>query len=278
MDSVPVSPSRQIRITVWLTLLIMAALAWAIVVQQAQMSGSQSMPVRSGVNQNMSPMGDMSQEQPAMPMSSAPVSIVFYLPLWVSMMVAMMFPAVAPMVSFFATISRSRRAMGQRAAPTWLFLAGYLVVWTLFGVAAYLVSLALPSLGMMAAGLRIDYPVAAGIILIATGLYQLSPLKQGCLRHCRSPLSVVLHGWHDGSAGAFRMGFEHGAYCVGCCWGLMLVLFVVGMMNLIGMVILTAIIFVEKVVPRGPLVGKLAALALIVFGIVTLVGPFLNRT
>ena len=211
-------------------------------------------------------------------MPADPGSIWLYLPLWIAMMVAMMFPAVAPVVALFVTISQNRRAANQRAAPTWIFLAGYLVVWSLLGVGAYLLSRLLPALGMMATGLRAEYPVAAGLVLIFAGLYQFSPLKQVCLRQCRSPLSVILHGWHDGNAGSFRMGFEHGAYCLGCCWGLMLVLFVVGMMNLVGMVVLSAIIFIEKVVPYGQTIGKLTALALIVIGLVTVAMPILSRT
>src|SRR5258707_6081991 len=175
------------------------------------------------------------------PLPADPGSIWLYLPIWIAMMVAMMFPAAAPVVALFATISQNRRAANQRAAPTWIFVAGYLAVWSLLGVGAYLLSRVLPALGMMATGLRVDYPVAAGLVLIFAGLYQFSPLKQVGLRHCRSPLSVILNGWRDGNAGSFRMGFEHGAYCLGCCWGLMLVLFVVGMMNLIGMVILIGV-------------------------------------
>src|SRR5258708_10901784 len=192
------------------------------------------------------------------------------------MTVAMLVPAAAPVVALFATISQNRRAANQRAAPTWIFVAGYLAVWSLLGVAAYLLSRVLPAIGMMASGLRVDYPVAAGLVLIFAGLYQFSPLKQVCLHHCRSPLSVIMHGWRDGYAGSFRMGFEHGAYCLGCCWGLMLVLFVVGMMNLVGMVILSAVIFSEKVVPHGALIARLAAVALILFGLATLLLPIIR--
>jgi predicted metal-binding membrane protein len=276
VDLAPVAPSRQTKITVWLALLLLATLAWAVVIQQSRLMGSANQAAPDMSSQGMSGMGNMNQG--GVSTAVAPVPILLYLPVWVSMMVAMMFPAVAPIVSLFATISQKRRAANQRAAPTWVFLVGYLAVWSLFGVGAYLLSLVVPALSMMAPGLRIDYPVAAGITLIFAGLYQLSPLKQGCLRHCRSPLGVILHGWHDGNVGAFRMGLEHGTYCLGCCWGLMLVLFVVGVMNLVGMVILTGIIFIEKAVPRGPLIGKLSALALIGFGIITLVAPILSHT
>jgi len=215
----------------------------------------------------MAGMGDMNAG--AATMTAASVSLALYLPIWVSMMVAMMFPAVAPVLSLFTTISRARRAAGQRAAPPWIFLAGYLTDWSLLGVLAYSLALVFPALGMMMPGLRAGYPLLAGGVLIFAGLYQLSPLKQACLRHCRSPPGVIIHGWHDGRLGALRMGLEHGVYCLGCCWGLMLVLFVVGLMNVVGMVILAAIIFAEKVVPFGPLIGKLTAVGFVVLGIYT---------
>jgi predicted metal-binding membrane protein len=257
VEAAVTTPSRRTRTIVWLTLLLLAAIAWVVVFQQTQMIAS--------VNEGMAAM------------EAGPVSLLLFLPVWVSMMVAMMFPAVAPVVSLFATISTKRRAANQRAAPTWIFLIGYLFVWSLFGIGAYLLSLLVPAVGMMAAGLRMDNPVAAGIVLICAGFYQLSPLKQVCLRHCRSPLSVILHGWHDGYGGAFRMGFKHGAYCLGCCWGLMLVLFAVGLMNLIWMILLTVAIFIEKVFSQGPLISRLIALALVLFGIVTLVIPWFNQ-
>jgi predicted metal-binding membrane protein len=256
VNPTPVEPPKRIQTTTWLALLLGAAIAWAIVVQQSLAMGSMMQGMAS--------------------MSAEPASLLVFLPLWVSMMVAMMFPAIAPVVSLFATLSQRRRTAGEAAAPTWLFLTGYLVVWSLFGLGAYLLSLIVPALGMMATGLRMDQPVAAGIVLGLAGLYQLSPLKQVCLRHCRSPLSVILHGWQAGWAGAFRMGFVHGGYCLGCCWGLMLVLFAVGLMNLAWMIILTVVIFLEKVVPYGPWVSKLSAIVLILFALFTIAMPLLN--
>jgi predicted metal-binding membrane protein len=256
MENASVAPTRRTRTTIWLVLLLLAAIGWAIVLQSTQTTG--------GMDQGMAAM------------DAEPVSALVFLPLWISMMVAMMFPAVAPTVSLFATISERRRAAGQPAAPTWVFLSGYLAVWSLFGLGAYLLSLAVPAVGMMAAGLRVDHPLVAGIVLILAGLYQLSPLKQVCLRHCRSPLGVILHGWRDGPAGAFRMGLGHGAYCLGCCWGLMLVLFAVGLMNLAWMIILTVVIFGEKVLLYGGQISKLVALALVLFGVFTLATPWLS--
>jgi predicted metal-binding membrane protein len=198
------------------------------------------------------------------------VPILLFLPIWVGMMAAMMFPSVAPMVSLFASVSREQRDAGKPAAPTWIFVAGYLAVWTLFGVGVYLLSLAVPAVGMAAPGLLTYTPLVGGSVLVLAGLYQWSPWKGACLRYCRSPLGFILHGWRDGYSGGFRMGFEHGAYCVGCCSGLMVVLFAVGLMNLGWMVLLTAVIFAEKIIPRGPIIGKAAGLAFVLFGLISL--------
>lgn len=253
-----VAASRFATTSVWIGLLLLAAAGWAVVALQ----------VRA-----------MAQMQPGMDATApAPVSVslLLFLPVWLAMMMAMMFPSVAPVVSLFAAAGRARRVRGGQATPTWVFVAGYLSVWSLFGLGAFLLSMAVPALGMAANGLRGASALAGGAALILAGLYQWSPLKQVCLRHCRSPLGVLLHRWRGGRAGAFRMGFSHGAYCLGCCWGLMLVLFAVGLMNIVAMVVLTGVIFAEKVVPHGPLIGKAAAVALVLYGVITIVAPMLH--
>jgi len=237
-------------------MLLLAGAGWAItVIQSRGMRGMADMPG----------------------MASGPDPAMVYLPLWVSMMVAMMFPSVVPMVSIFATMGRHKRNAGGSAVPTWVFLAGYLAIWTLFGVGAYLLSLVVPAVGMAAPGLQTHSPLIGGMVLVLAGLYQWSPLKGVCLRHCRSPLGFLLQSWRDGYRGAFIMGFTHGAYCTGCCWGLMVVLFAVGLMNLGWMVLLAAVIFAEKIVRYGPLIGRAAGLGLILYGLATLAAPLLGR-
>jgi predicted metal-binding membrane protein len=251
METAPVAPSRQTKAVVWVALLVLASIAWTIVVIEAQDMGS--------LDQGMAEM------------AAEPMSLLFFLPLWVTMMAAMMFPAVAPVIVLFATLSHKRRATGQTAAPAWIFIAGYLAVWSMFGLVAYLLSLIVPAVGMAATGLRTDSALAAGIVLSFAGLYQLSPLKRICLHHCRSPLAALMDHWREGHGGALGMGARHGAYCLGCCWGLMLVLFAVGLMNVGWMLVLTAVIFAEKVLPYGETVNKLTAIVLVCFGLATLV-------
>jgi len=188
----------------------------------------------------------------------------WYLGIWVTMTAAMMLPATAPMMIVFGRVSRERaRSRSVPAAPTWVFLAGYLVAWTLYGLVAYGLDhgprSAAPHLLSWIQGER--YP--AGIALVVAGLYELTPLKRACLRHCRRPLHFVHAGWRDGTAGALRMGSEHGLYCIGCCWGLMLALFALGVMSLTWMAVIASVIFVQKVLPVGERLAPVVAAALV---------------
>jgi len=202
---------------------------------------------------------------------------LLYVLLWGVMMVAMMFPAIVPVVGLFSTIAGRKREQGVPFTPAWVFVAGYLVLWTLAGGVGYTVDLAIQSLPEVFPALRTYGLVIGGLTLIAAGVYQLTPLKYLCLSQCRSPMGFLLTSWRDGALGAFRMGLHHGAYCLGCCWSLMAVLFVVGTMNLVWMGILSMVIFVEKIVPHGVEMGKATGLALIALGLAMMglePGPF----
>jgi len=193
----------------------------------------------------------------------------FYLGIWVTMMAAMMLPAAAPMVLLFARVSGDRAERGRPGVvPTWVFVAGYLAVWTAYGLVAYGLFRAVKgAAGGVLAWDRAG-PYVAGAAVAAAGLYELTPLKDVCLRHCRSPLHFVLHGWKEGYRGALRMGAEHGAYCVGCCWGFMVVLFALGVMSLFWMAIVAALVFVQKVLPLGQrLVTRVFSIAFVALGI-----------
>jgi len=202
---------------------------------------------------------------------------LLYVLLWGVMMVAMMFPAIVPVVGLFSTVAGRKREQGVPFTPAWVFVAGYLVLWTLAGGVGYTVDLAIQSLPEVFPALRTYGLVIGGLTLIAAGVYQLTPLKYLCLSQCRSPMGFLLTSWRDGALGAFRMGLHHGAYCLGCCWSLMAVLFVVGTMNLVWMGILSMVIFVEKIVPHGVEMGKATGLALIALGLAMMglePGPF----
>jgi predicted metal-binding membrane protein len=197
----------------------------------------------------------------------------WYLGIWVTMMAAMMLPSVAPMVLVFSRISRERSRRGSTYAPTWVFVAGYLLAWVCYGAAAYGVYRVLAALAPDFLAWDSGGPWVAGGAIAAAGIYQLTPLKRVCLRHCRTPLHFVMDGWKEGWGGALRMGIVHGAYCVGCCWGLMLILFALGVMSLFWMAALAAIIFAEKVSPFGARLSQAFAVAFVLFGIWVAVAP-----
>src|SRR5581483_515549 len=200
-------------------------------------------------------------------------SVGWYVGVWVTMMAAMMFPAAAPMVLIFHRVSRERARRGQSFVPTWVFVLAYLAVWTAYGLAAYGLYRLVVHLGGDFFAWDRGGRWVAGAAIAAAGVYELTPLKSVCLRHCRSPIHYVLGGWRSGRTGAIKMGAEHGAYCVGCCWGLMIVLFALGVMSLTWMAVVAGLIFAQKVLPRGELLTRVFAVALIGAGIWVAASP-----
>lgn len=187
--------------------------------------------------------------------------------MWAVMMVGMMVPAAAPMLLVFATIHRQRAVSGAAPVPTGLFLAGYLVIWGAFSLVAALAQWGLQSAAVLSPRTLAATPVLGGALLIVAGLYQFTRLKYVCLSRCRSPLGFVLTEWREGMRGAFVMGIRHGAFCVGCCWALMALLFGAGVMNLLWVAALAAFVFIEKLIPDGQLVRWSAGAGLLAWGL-----------
>ena len=186
--------------------------------------------------------------------------------MWTVMMVAMMTPSAAPVILLFAGAQRARRA-ARSPIVTAVFGAGYLLVWTAFSAAAAAGQWALHQAAMLSPSMSTSSTWLGGGILVAAGIYQLTPTKRACLTHCQSPLGFLMSHWRDGTAGALRMGISHGLYCVGCCWALMCVLFVVGVMNLAWVAVLAIFVLLEKIGPPGPLVARLSGGIMIAAGI-----------
>lgn len=223
----------------WSALLVATAAAWAVTIARAG-----GMPAAAGT---------MGQD------------VVGFLGLWTAMMTAMMLPSVAPVAALYLRSIRTQ-AVGARVGLRGSgFVAGYLVAWTAVGLAAYALTGLAGSLVEQAP--RVAPWVAAGLLL-AAGLYQLTPLKERCLAHCRSPISLLMHvGAYRGRLRDLHAGLYHGAYCVGCCWGLMVVLIAVGLMNLVAMVALAVVILLEKTWRHGVGFGFAVGAALIVFAL-----------
>ncbi len=204
-----------------------------------------------------------------------PGSLGFYVVSWLVMMSAMMFPSIAPMVLTFAFVQRRRRARGavEGAVSSWLFVAGYLVTWTLFGLLAYGLFVGVRSLSIGAFSWHRDGRYLAGAVLLAAAVYQLTPAKDACLRRCRGPLDFIMTQWRDGAWGALRMGVVHGTWCVGCCWALMAALFALGLMSIPWMIVIAGMIALEKLLPWKAIANRTIALALALFALGVALAP-----
>jgi predicted metal-binding membrane protein len=236
---------RPVSATIVAALLVCAAAAWLFTITQAN-----SMSMGGGL---------------------AMIGAGLFLITWLVMMVAMMFPSVAPMTLAFASVTRAR---GEGSTPTVAFVAGYLLVWTAAGVIPLAVVQVLNQVWMTTPPSWL--PRVSGAVIIVAGIYQFTPLKDTCLRACRTPLGFVLsHNFGGGSVAAVRAGASHGLYCLGCCWALMAVLAVLGLMNIAWMAVIAAIFFIEKNVRRGELLPRLVGVACVIGGLAVIVWPAL---
>ena len=233
-------------------LLVVAALAWAAVGRDAGAMGS--------------PSGD------GMRMAT-PTGLVSFLVAWAVMMAAMMLPSATPMIALYGAVRRNLTHRGQTAVPTPLFALVYLVVWIVFGLPVYLVGVAVEALAGASSAAAALLPYGVGLVLLAAGIYQLSPLKGACLRVCRSPMAFVIGHWRGSRLGTLRMALAHAAYCVGCCWALMAVLVAAGAMGLHWVVAIAAVVFAEKILPGGEKTALVGGAALVVLGLLVLVQP-----
>jgi predicted metal-binding membrane protein len=243
---------RRDRLIVAAGLLALTVLAWVYIGRMAAM-----MPAHHG-----------------MAMQATPWSIaetVGLAVMWIVMMIAMMIPSVAPVILLFAGVSRRRRVDGVLAAPVSVFTLGYLLAWTGYAVLAALTQSALHSAALLSPDMASTSPLLGGTILMLAGLYQWVPVKGACLSHCRSPLGFFSTEWREGVSGALLMGFRHGSYCVGCCWALMALLFVAGVMNLLWVVVIAGFVLAEKLAPNGRLLGRIIGLLLTGWGLWVLV-------
>ena len=275
---------KRDRVIIVAAILIIAAIAWAYTVYLAETGmGMGSMQMGSDTSgTSMSMMGGMEESDAGMGSSGmgmamadmrswsvADFGLMFVM--WAVMMVAMMAPSAAPMLLMFATVNRKRKEREAPFVPTGVFLAGYVIVWAAFSLAAtggnwglHQASLLSSMMGESTSGY-----LGGGLLLLA-GVFQWSPLKYNCLKQCRTPMGFMMTSWRDGHSGALRMGLEHGAYCLGCCWALMLLLFVLGIMNLVWIAALAAFVLAEKVAPKGEWVGRITGVLMIGWGIWTI--------
>jgi predicted metal-binding membrane protein len=242
------------RLVVWASILSVTAISWFVVVR---------MPMPS---RNIS-CGAVSGTSVAMGVGAAMWSLrdaALGFAMWTVMMAAMMLPSAGPMIEMHARIARGLSA--QRSGRTWLFVAGYLIAWTGFAAAIVLAQYLLAYTGIIGDAMRLG-PLGGGLLLIATGLYQITPLKQACLTKCRTPLGFFMTQWRAGDRGALLMGLNHGLFCVGCCWLLMTLMFVGGVMNLAWAAALTIFVLLEKAAPWGRAVSRASGVVMVASGV-----------
>jgi predicted metal-binding membrane protein len=175
------------------------------------------------------------------------------------------------MILTFATVNRRKHERGQPFVPTMVFTAGYLIAWALFGIFATFADWALERAALISPMTGRLTPMLGAIVVVVAGIYQLSPLKSVCLRHCRSPFDFVLNHWRDGASGALRMGAEHGLYCLGCCWFLMALMFAAGIMSLLWMAVIAVFVLLEKLLPAGTWLARAGGVAMLGIGVYLLV-------
>jgi predicted metal-binding membrane protein len=244
---------RQDRLIVALGLVAILALSWTYL-------------VRTGAGmQSMLSEGEMHAAMGMPEMQSWPRELVALFVMWTVMMVGMMLPSAAPLILLILGVYRRRNDRHTRL-NSMLFLSGYLLAWTIFSFAAASGQIALHRAALLSAAMVAKSGILSAAILIVAGVYQLLPIKNACLAHCRSPLSFLSEHWREGPSGAWRMGLLHGLFCIGCCWALMALLFVAGVMNLLWVAAIAMFVLVEKLWRQGLLVGRIAGVLLLACG------------
>ncbi len=193
--------------------------------------------------------------------------------MWAVMMVGMMLPSVTPMVLIYAGVVRKSAAQSMPVAPTGAFVSGYIAIWIIFSLFATIAQWGLDQAALLSPMMVSNSVGLGAALLIAAGIYQWLPIKDKCLQHCRSPVHFITTHWRPGSTGAFKMGLSHGTFCLGCCWVLMILLFVGGVMNLLWIAAITLFVLLEKVLPLGDVSGRVMGLVMIIAGgIITFIG------
>ena len=192
----------------------------------------------------------------------------FLVVMWSIMMIAMMVPSVTPRVMMFTTINRKRLGSDRRdLLPIGIFIAGHLMAWAIFSAGVSVAQWGLHAATLLSPMMTSTTLILGGVLLVTGGIYQWTPLKYACLVHCRTPRSFLMTSWRPSRRGALIMGLHHGLFCVGCCWVLMALLFVAGVMNVLWVGAIAAFVFIEKVAPRGDIIGRIVGVLLVAAGL-----------
>ncbi len=262
---------RRDRTVIIAAVAIITALAWAYIIWLSRSMDATPMSDMPGMGSDIAGMGAMAA--PAF-RSLLLVDFIFVFAMWTAMMVGMMTPSAAPMILLYARVGRQAAQRGRPFAAVSWFTAGYLLAWTGFSLLAMVGQWALTRAALLTPMMQSATGIFGGSILIAAGIYQWTPLKDICLRHCQTPLIFLQRhgGFRRDNAGSLGLGFRHGLYCVGCCWALMALLFVGGVMNVLWIAGLSIFVLAEKILPLGSLLSRSAGAGLIVIGVWLITG------
>ena len=252
------APFARERWLVLASVIALAALAWAYLWAEAE-----RMAAMTGHGSAMAAMAVQGGTAAA---AWNPWNLWLTFVMWSIMMVGMMLPSVLPAILLYASLAKKHRVSDSAFPSTWFFISGYLLLWVLFSVLATGLQASLQTGRLLTSELVSASPWLSGVLLIAAGIYQWLPWKSACLQKCRTPLQLFLFHWRHGPVGAIRMGAEHGIACLGCCWALMLLLFAVGVMNLLWVALIAAYVLVEKLIPGGVAVGRVVGIVLVLVG------------
>ena len=255
MEKIIQSTAQRDRLVVSVALAGVAGVAWFYLAHEAERFAA------TGVCQCAAMMLGGPDVAPWSPQTLLPLFLM-----WAEMMVAMMLPAVTPLVLLFSKVARSRAERGQPYVSTAFFVSGYFAVWTMFSLGAAVAQWILHGVALLSSQMTANSSILGGITLIAAGAFQFSPLKSVCLTHCRSPLTFLMTDWRSGRVGAFLMGWKHGLFCTTCCWLLMLLLFVVGVMNLLWIALLAIFALSERIAPKTWHLAQISGVVLICSG------------
>lgn len=242
---------KRDRAIVMTGLVLVTALAWAYVFYLAHGTKEAATP-------HIQPLGGL--------------DFLLAFVMWAVMMTAMMVPSAAPTILIFATINRKRREQGNPFVHIGFFLLSYLAAWAGYSALAAVTQWGLHNAAMLSPKMALASPILSGGLLLTAGVFQFTPLKYACLTRCRTPVGFIMTEWREGRRGAFIMGLRNGNYCVGCCWALMALIFVAGVMSLLWMAIIAAFVLLEKVAPGGRRVSHISGLLFIAWGIWMVVG------
>jgi predicted metal-binding membrane protein len=264
--------AASLLVTILLAWLYLAHLASEMAAMHAPdaMSGMESMPGMEGMPGMESAGAALTEPDPR----AGVVRFALTAVMWIVMMVGMMLPSAAPTILLFSAVERKQAPAGRPHARTALFVLGYLIVWSAFALLAAAAQMALAAAGLVSPEMSTTSALLGGALFVAAGVYEWSVWKQRCLAHCRSPIEFLARHVRPGDLGALRAGAIHGAYCVGCCWALMLLLFVGGVMNLLWVAALAAIVLAQKLLPRGEWLSRFGGLALVLCGVLIALRPF----